>query len=116
MENSFTNLEEIIGNTKKYVENHINYTKLDVAEKTSKLLGISISFMVSFSLILLSSIFIGIAIAFALVPLVNELHWALLIVGGIYLLAGLLIWKNKNHFLRNRLINKILIILHSNHE
>ena len=116
MQNSFINLEEIIGNTKKYIENHINYTKLDVAEKTSKLLGIFIAFLVSFSLILLSSIFIGIAIAFALVPFVSELYWGLLIVGGLYLLTGIIIWKNKNHFLRNRFINKILIILYSNHE
>jgi hypothetical protein len=51
-----------------------------------------------------------------LVPFVSELYWGLLIVGGLYLLTGIIIWKNKNHFLRNRFINKILIILYSNHE
>jgi len=108
--------EELATDAKKYVKNHIEYTKLDVAEKASKMIGLLFAFTVSLSLFLISSLFIGYSIAMALTPFLGDLFWGLLIVAFFYWFAGILIWKLKYRFIRTRVINTILTILHSTYE
>lgn len=108
--------EELAINARNYVDNHIEYTKLDIAEKTSKIAGLAFAFTVSLSLFMLASLFIGFSIAMALTPFVGDLFWGLLIVATSYWLTGILVWKLKYRFIRTRFLNTILNILHSNHE
>lgn len=108
--------EELAINARKYVENHIEFAKLDVTEKTSKLAGLVFAFTISLGLFILSSVFIGFSIAMALTPIFGDLIWGLLIVAFLYWIAGILIWKLKYRFIRTKFINTILTLLHSTYE
>ena len=108
--------EEMALDAKKYVQNHIEYTKLDVAEKTSKMVGLMVAFTISFAFFMIASLFIGFSIAMALTPFVGDLFWGLLIVAFLYWIIGIVIWKMKYQFIRARFMNTLLTIFHSAYE
>jgi|688.fasta_scaffold1343704_2 hypothetical protein len=108
--------EEMALDAKKYVQNHIEYTKLDVAEKTSKMVGLMVAFTISMGFFMTASLFIGFAIAMALTPFVGDLFWGMLIVAFLYWIIGIIIWKMKYQFLRARFMNTLLTIFHSTYE
>jgi hypothetical protein len=108
--------EEMALDAKKYVQNHIEYTKLDVAEKTSKMVGLMVAFTISFAFFMIASLFIGFSIAMALTPFVGDLFWGLLIVAFLYWIIGIVIWKLKYQFIRARFMNTLLTIFHSAYE
>ena len=53
-------------------------------------------------------IFSSVAVAFAFAKLTGEYYWGFLIVAGIYLLIGILVWSLKERILRMPIMNAIL--------
>lgn len=104
----FTKAEDLFSHIKEYVNNRVESAKLDMADKTSRV----VSRLIAFSLILLLSLFFVFfaSIAFAQVIGIwtGKLYWGLLITGGIYLLIAFIVWVGKDRLLRLPIMNAIL--------
>lgn len=108
MEKTFAKVEEMAGHVKEYVNNHISSAKISVAEKTSGILANIIAVAIVLTVFLFFIIFSSVALAFAFVKLTGEYYWGFLIVAGIYLLIGILVWALKEKLLRMPIMNSIL--------
>lgn len=108
MEKTFAKVEEMAEHVKEYVNNHISSAKISVAEKTSGVLATIIAVMVSLMVFLFFIIFSSVALAFVFAKLTGEYYWGFLIVAGIYLLIGILVWSLKEKLLRMPIMNALL--------
>ena len=108
MEKTFAKVEEMADHVKEYVNNHISAVKLSVAEKTSALLANLIAVTIALLVFVMFVIFSSVAVAFAFAKLTGEYYWGFLIVAGIYLLIGILVWSLKERILRMPIMNAIL--------
>lgn len=108
MQETFSKLEELLAHLKEYLDNRIAYTKLSVAEKSSKIFANLVSIFVSVLILFFFVVFASIALAFALAKLTGEYYWGFLIVAGIYLLMGTIVWIAKEKLLRLPMMNALL--------
>lgn len=108
MEKTFARVEELADHVKEYVNNRIASVKLSVAEKTSAVLSTIIAMVVVLTVFVFFIVFAGIALAFVFAKLTGEYYWGFLIVAGIYLLVGLLVWTLKEKLIRLPIMNAIL--------
>ena len=108
MEKTFAKVEEMAEHVKEYVNNHISSAKISVAEKTSGILANIIAVMVALTVFLFFIIFSSVALAFVFAKLTGEYYWGFLIVAGIYLLTGILVWSLKEKLLRMPIMNALL--------
>ena len=108
MEKTFAKVEEMADHVKEYVNNHINSVKISVAEKTSGILANIIAVAIVLTVFLFFIIFSSVALAYAFAKLTGEYYWGFLIVAGIYLLIGVLVWALKEKLLRMPIMNSIL--------
>ena len=108
MEKIFSKVEQLSDNVKDYVNNKIELTKINVAEKSSAVLsnlmaGIVVAIVFSFFLL-----FASVALSFVLGKCFGETWIGFLIVAGIYLLIGLVIWFGREKIIRLPVMNTIL--------
>ena len=108
MEDSFAKVEDLAVHIKEYLNNRIESVKLSAAEKSSKMLANLIAISAVLLVFLFVIVFASIALAYVLAKLTGELYWGFLIVAGIYLLLGSLIWLLKEKILRFPIMNAML--------
>jgi hypothetical protein len=108
MEKTFEKVEEMAGHVKEYFNNRLASVKLNAAEKTSKIAGKVIAVMVVAVIFLLFMVFASIALAYLLGKWTGEMYQGFLIVAGIYLLSGILIWAAKERWIRLPIMNAML--------
>ena len=108
MEKTFAKAEELAAHVKEYVNNRVAAAKLSIAEKTSKLAAKIIAIIIVALVFFLFLIFASTALAYALSKLTGELYWGFLIVGAIYFVLVVIIWKSKERFIRLPIMNAIL--------
>lgn len=108
MEKTFAKVEEMAEHVKEYVNNHIASVKLNVAEKTSGVLANIIAMAVALMVFVFFIVFTSVALAFVFAKLTGEYYWGFLIVAGIYLLIGLLVWTMREKLLKLPIMNAIL--------
>lgn len=108
MEEVFTRLEQLAGHVKEYINNRLDAAKLNVAEKTSKSTATVLAFMGVLVFLFLFIIFTGIAIAYALSEWTGKLYWGFLIVAGLYLAGGIIIWVARARLIQMPVMNAIL--------
>ena len=108
MEKTFSKVEELASHIKEYINIRISAIKLSAAEKSSKMLAnliaVAVVLMVFFSFVLFASV----ALAFVFSKLTGEYYRGFLIVAGIYLLIGLIVWTMKEKLLRLPIMNAML--------
>ncbi len=108
MEKTFAKMEEMGDHIKEYVNNRIASAKLNIAEKSSKILANLVAVVVVLVVLFLFVIFASVALAYAFAKLTGELYWGFLIVAGIYLLLGLAVWALKEKWIRLPMMNAML--------
>jgi Putative Actinobacterial Holin-X, holin superfamily III len=113
MENVLTRVETLAAHLKEYVNIRIDAVKLSTAEKISKAMAGALAFVVVIQLLALFAVFAGIALAFAFAEWTGKFYWGFLIMAGIYLLLGLIIWLAKEKLLRIPLMNALLRQMHA---
>lgn len=116
MENVFARVEELAGHIREYVNVRIDAVKLSTAEKTSKAIAGALAFVVVVQFLILFLIFASFALAYAFAALTGKLYWGFLIVAGIYLLLGVIIWTAKEKLLRIPLMNFMLRQMHADNK
>ena len=108
MESTFAKVEELADHVKDYVKTKIASAKLSVAEKTSKLISNLIAALIVAGVFLLFILFGSIAGALALSAWIGKMYAGFLIVAGIYLLIGIIVWNARERLLRIPIMNSII--------
>ncbi len=108
MEDTFKKVEELTDHVKEYVNNRISSVKLDLAEKSSRLLALLIAGAIALLVLSCFILFGSIALAYALAKWTGEFYWGFLIVAGLYLLVGIIVWFTKDRLLQLPIMNAML--------
>jgi hypothetical protein len=108
MQNVFVSAQEFVDHMKQYVNNRITSVKLQVAERSSKLLSDIAAVIIIAAMMLVFMIFLSMAAAYALSELIGENFSGFLVVAGMWLLAAIFTWANREKMLRIPIMNKML--------
>ncbi len=108
MEDTLANVEDIKEHLTEYVNNRISIIKLNTVEKSSNILSVIIA-LVFISWVAFFCIFFGsLALAYALAVWTGEFYIGFLVVAGIYLVIGFLIWLLKDRYLQVPIMHSLL--------
>lgn len=116
MEKTFAKAEELIDSVKEYVNTRIESVKLSAAEKGSKIMANVIAGIIVAVILFLFIIFVGIALSFALAEWTGKTWLGFLIVAGLYLLIGIVIWAAREKLIRLPVMNALIKQLFSRDE
>jgi hypothetical protein len=118
MEKAFDKVEELAGNKKDYVNTRIDEVKLGAAEKTSVVIANVVAGAMAGLILLFFLCFASVAFSLWLGEWIGK-EWAgFLIVAGIYLFAGIIVWKARNRIIRIPVMNALIhqLFRDDNHE
>src|SRR6478609_7031951 len=99
MEKIFDHLQHLTEEVKEYVNVRIDLAKLNLAEKASKIAADTAAIFISAMIFLFFLFFASTGIALLLSSIIGKPYSGFLIVAGLYLVLGLVIW-----FAREKLI------------
>lgn len=116
MKDTFEKLEGLTDHVKEYVNTRVELTKLRIAEKTSLIIGDLIAGGIVILFFLFVLMFGSIAGAWALSDWIGKRYSGFLIVAGIYLLFGIIVWIARGRFIRFPVMNTIIKKLHKEDE
>lgn len=105
---AFQKTEELAGHVKEYLNLKLESTELKAAEKSSLLISNVIAGMLVAVIFLLALIFGSIAGAYALSAWIGKPFAGFLIVAGIYVFIGIIVWLSKEKMLRIPIMNNII--------
>lgn len=114
MEKVFAKMEELTDSVKEYVNTRVESVKLSVAEKSSALVANLVAGMLVAAVFLFFLIFAGIALALVLGEWTGKMWAGFLIVAGIYLLFGIIVWIAREKIIRLPVMNAMIKQLFSN--
>ena len=114
MEKVFAKMEELTDSVKEYVNTRVESVKLSVAEKSSALVANLVAGMLVAAVFLFFLIFAGIALALVLGEWTGKMWTGFLIVAGIYLLFGIIVWIAREKIIRLPVMNAMIKQLFSN--
>lgn len=108
MNNSFEKWEGLTDHVKEYINTRVELAKLTIAEKTSQIVSqlIAVSIVALFLLFVL--VFGSIAGAWALSDWIGKPYAGFLIVAGIYLVLGIIVWVARGRLLLYPIMNAII--------
>lgn len=108
MENAFAKAEELVSNLKAYFDSRIESIKLGAAEKISVVIANLVAGIILLFVFFLFIIFAGIAFSFLLGNWIGSTWAGFLIVSGLYLVLGIIVWAGRGKFLRLPLMNAMI--------
>jgi Putative Actinobacterial Holin-X, holin superfamily III len=111
LQDEFKKVETIAEQLRDYVNVKIAQTKLSVAEKTSKLVSVIIAAMIAGMVFFFAVLYAGMAAAYCIGDWLNSTWLGFLIVTGIYVLLGIIIWLSKEKLIRLPVMNAIILQL-----
>jgi len=101
-------IERLVSNVKDYAEERVNLFMLNVQEKTAKAIAGTASVLIIIVLGIFTLAFLSFALAWFLGQVLEKPYLGFLIVGGIYLLAGILLWTNRMKWIGLPFMNAFL--------
>jgi hypothetical protein len=108
MAQDFNDAENFVDQVKEYVNTRLAQLKLSFAEKTSKVVAVVIAVVMSALVFFLFLVLVCIAAAVALGQWLENFWLGFLLVGGIVLLAGFIIWVSKDLLIRKPIMNALI--------
>ncbi len=108
MEEFVNKAEDLVGHIKEYVEVRVEEVKLEVADKSSRVMANVIARLVIFLIIWFFILLASMAIAFLLGQLWGKVWLGFLVVSVFYLLLSWLIWLGRDKWLRIPIMNGML--------
>jgi len=101
-------IERIVSNVKDYAEERLNLIMLRVQEKTAKAIAGTATVLILIVLGVFTLAFLSFALAWFIGQQMNQPFLGFLIVGGVYLLAGILLWANRMRWIGFPMMNAFL--------
>lgn len=111
MPNEFNNEESFIDQVKEYVNTRLAQLKLLLAEKTSKIIAIMIAVILSALVFFLFLVLVSVAGAIAVGQWLENYWLGFLIIGGVILFTGFILWISKDTWLRKPIMNVLIKIM-----
>ncbi len=108
MEETFVKVEEITDSLKEYIDVRVEDAKLRLAEKSSGLVASLIARVVVILAFSMGLVFLSIALAFSLAAWWGSMWLGFLVVGGIYILLGWLVWSLRESLIHIPMMNSFL--------
>jgi hypothetical protein len=108
MENIVSQLQHLADEVKSYVNVRIDLLKLNVAETASSIIANTMAKVISGIIFLFFLLFGSIALSLFLSSVIGNSYSGFLIVSGIYLALGLLIWYTRKKFIQAPIMNAII--------
>lgn len=108
MENKTTNVEELFYKFKDYADTRIDLFKLKAISKVSGVLSSIISGIVLALLFLMVLVCITIALALLIGSALGQTWLGFLIMAGIYVIIGLIIFSSRNKLLKTPISSKFI--------
>jgi len=116
MSEEFKKIESLVEQFKAYVNTRLSQAKLSIAEKISKVLAIMIAMLMAALVFFLFLVLLSVAAAIIISQWVNSLWLGFLIVAGLLLLSGLLIWLARDRLLRIPIMNALIKVMFEKEE
>jgi len=108
MENESTNVEELFQKLRDYADTRLDLFKLKSINKVSGFMSSVISILILVILISIVLMCITIALALLIGAYCGNSYYGFFIVGGIYLIIGLILYSLREKLIKTPLINKLI--------
>lgn len=108
MSEEFRKFESLAEQLRAYVNTRVSQAKLSMAEKISKLAATMIAMLLSALVFFLFFVLLTVAAALLVGQWLNSLWLGFLIVAGLVLLTGLIIWLAKDRLIRIPIMNALI--------
>ncbi len=112
MSDEFKKVESLVDLLKAYLNTRLSQVKLSVAENTSKFVAVLIAALMVALVFFLFFLLLSIAAAIVIGQWLNNLWLGFVIVAGVVLLIGWLLWMVKDRLFSKPIINAVLNALH----
>jgi len=116
MENIFNKLQQLSEEVKDYVNLRIDLVKLNIAETTSKVISNVAATLIAALIFLFFLFFASTGLALFLSAVIGNSYSGFLIVAGLYLVVGLIIWYARGKLIQIPVMNAIIRQLFANNE
>lgn len=116
MEQDFNNAETFVEQVKEYMNIRLAQLKLSFAEKTSKMMAVMIAVVMSALVFFLFLVLICIAGAIILGQWLESFWLGFVIVGGIVLVVGLILWILKDRIIGKPIMNALIKVMFDKEE
>ena len=108
MESVFEKTQNLVSSIKDYINTRIDVVKLSVAEKASAVIANLIAGFVMAVVLIFFVFFASIALAIGIGNWLNSTWLGFLLVAGLYLLIGLIVWTGREKLIRFPAMNAII--------
>jgi hypothetical protein len=108
MAQEFNNAENFVDQVKEYVNTRLAQLKLSFAEKTSKVVAIMIAVVLLALVFFLFLVLVCVAGAIAIGQWLESFWLGFLVMAGIVLLAGFILWLSKDWMIRRPIMNALI--------
>jgi hypothetical protein len=108
MAQDFNNAETFADQVKEYVNTRLAQLKLSFAEKTSKVAAIMVALVMLALVFFLFLVLVCIAGAIAIGLWLESFWLGFLVMAGIVLLAGFILWISKDWLIRRPIMNALI--------
>jgi CHASE3 domain sensor protein len=108
MEKTFERVEELADTIKEYVNTRIDEVKLKAAEKSSAVFANVIAGIIVAGVFLFFIIFASIALSLGLGEWLGKEWLGFLIVAGLYLIMGIVVWTARGKIIRMPIMNAMI--------
>ncbi len=102
------NIEKLFADAKDYLETRIELAKLQAVEKSSEIAGSAIVGLLLLLLFTLVFLFCSVALAFYISEMTGKYSTGFLIVAGIYLVLGMIVYLARESWIKKPVSNKII--------
>ena len=116
MTQDFNNEDTFVEQVKEYVNTRIAQLKLSFAEKTSKVMSVMIAVVISALVFSLFLVLISIAGAMAIGQWLESPWLGFVIVGGVVLVVGLVLWVSKDRLIGKPIMNALIKVIFDKEE
>lgn len=108
MAQDFNTSENFVDQIKEYVNTRVTQLKLSLAEKTSKVIAIMIAVIMLALVFFLFLVLVCAACALAIGQWLENFWLGFLVMAGIVLLAGFILWIAKDWLIRRPIMNALI--------
>ena len=108
MSEEFKQIESLVECLKEYVNTRVALVKLSIAERISKVASLLISLLLAALIFFLFLVLASMAGAIAIGQQLNNMWLGFLIMAGIILLTGILLWAFKDKLIRLPIMNMLV--------
>ena len=108
MSEEFKKVESLFDEVKAYANTRLSQAKLSMAEKISKLAAMMIAMLMAALVFFLFLVLLSAAVAIAIGQWLGSMWLGFMIVAGLVLIAGLILWLAKDKLLRIPIMNRLI--------